>query len=158
MRPDKEETTVAELGGSAEARTSRLGPDDGEAIYAARLRRQRVHGSVNLGHSGVTSEAVGTDICFAPGYTDGPDGIISHWLWCGTKDVDHGPCQMHLSQLEEPGVRGRAYWQTRIRDLPARLERTHLIDEHPRFNLRLAGRPRVISLTTGPGVARAEAT
>lgn len=114
---------------SAHARVPRrLGPDDWEAIHAARLRRLRVHGSVNLYHPGATrGELIETDNGFGLGYGDGPGGALSHYLWCGAKDLGHGPYtvywlayetreqflelmsllkglsdQVHLVQFEEP--------------------------------------------------------
>ncbi len=70
----------------------RLGPQDGEAMHAARLKRLRVHGSVSFDHPGVTKhELIESDNGFGLGYRDDADGALSHYVWCSTKDIAHGP-------------------------------------------------------------------
>lgn len=69
----------------------RLDATYGAAVHRARLRRLRTHGGLNvLPEAVTTSDTLGRN-GFALGYTDGPDGDVSHLVWCRTKDAEHGP-------------------------------------------------------------------
>jgi len=70
----------------------RITEDDWQAAHAARLARKRGHGGVNLISPDVTRcEMHGTENGFGLGYYDGPDGELTHYLWCGTDNVESGP-------------------------------------------------------------------
>ncbi len=167
----------------------RLGLDDAAAIHASRLARRRGHGSVNFPSLAMSLGEMIDHGGFGLGYADGPDGSLTHHLWCEPIKREGGPYrilwlayQTHAQflelmalvrswgdqvlavQLREPpqiqfqdllehpfrsrrATRGgemenwamaTAYWQMRICDLPACLERTHLPWGEVRFNLRLS--------------------
>jgi hypothetical protein len=70
----------------------RITVDDWALVHASRLARARGHGAVNLFPPEVTRmEMVHQDNAFGLGYCDGPDGALSHHLWCTTRDLEHGP-------------------------------------------------------------------
>ncbi len=70
----------------------RLTADDWEAVHAARLNRRRGHGSVCLSEATLTrSEMAWGDKSFGLGYSDGPQGELTHMLWAGTDNVGSGP-------------------------------------------------------------------
>lgn len=168
----------------------RLSVDDWEAIHALRLKRRRQHGAVSLLPAGLTRGRMvswGANH-FGLGYTDEPDGSLSHLVWVSAPNVGHGPYeakyllyqtreqfleligllktlgdQVYSIKIHEPaevqlqdllhrpfrnhditrgsahqtGTSAMCWWQMRICDLPACLERTHLPGEPVRFNLTL---------------------
>ncbi|MFL7792463.1 MAG: GNAT family N-acetyltransferase [Anaerolineae bacterium] len=64
----------------------RLSTDDWAAAHAARLARLRSHGSLNVFPAVVTeAEMAWTNNGFGLGYYDGPDGELTHYLWCQAK-------------------------------------------------------------------------
>jgi hypothetical protein len=70
----------------------RLTVKDGAAMHRARLARKRHHGAVSFVPSGITeSVAMWTENGFGLGYFDGPDGELTHCLWCGTDNMLNGP-------------------------------------------------------------------
>ena len=70
----------------------RLTTGDWAIAHQARLERVRTHGNLNLTPPAVTrSEMLWTDNGFGLGYTDGPDGRLSHYMWCKAKHVERGP-------------------------------------------------------------------
>lgn len=69
----------------------RLTPDHYEKMHAARLRRRRGHGGLNLFHSEITrSDMDDRDDKFGVGYFDS-EGNITHALWVRPKNVESGP-------------------------------------------------------------------
>jgi hypothetical protein len=69
----------------------RITKDDWEAMHRSRLARLRGHGSLNFFPSEVTeADVVWTDGGFGLGYYDGPDGELTHHIWCRAKG-EHGP-------------------------------------------------------------------
>lgn len=70
----------------------RLSAEDWKAAHAARLARRRSHGACNLFPPETTRVAMleGAN-SFGLGYTDGPQGALSHCLWCTPEDPEHGP-------------------------------------------------------------------
>jgi predicted acetyltransferase len=70
----------------------RVTADDWEAAHAARVAGMRPHGSCTLLPAETTRAEMGwTRNGFGLGYADGPGGAISHYIWCGTDNVEEGP-------------------------------------------------------------------
>lgn len=70
----------------------RLSTDDWERIHSLRLQRLRGHGAVNLFSANLTrGEMLLSSKSAGFGYCDGPDGSLSHYVWCGIDDAGHGP-------------------------------------------------------------------
>jgi hypothetical protein len=70
----------------------RLGREDGELMHASRLARRRGHGGVIYPDSGLTdSEVRWSENQFGLGYRDGPNGELTHHLWCSPDNVEFGP-------------------------------------------------------------------
>jgi len=70
----------------------RITADDWEMVHASRLARIPVHGALNFTPLQCThSEMMWARNGFGLGYCDGPDGALSHHLWCHVRDVGHGP-------------------------------------------------------------------
>ncbi len=68
----------------------RITKDDWAAMHGSRLARLRGHGSLNFFPGEVTeADVVWTDGGFGLGYY-GPDGELTHHLWCRAKG-EHGP-------------------------------------------------------------------
>lgn len=74
----------------------RVTAEDYEAAHAARLARRRTHGSCNLTPSDVTWFEMGHADGFGLGYFDGPDGELTHYLWCSGQG-EHGPYNVRWS-------------------------------------------------------------
>jgi len=69
----------------------RLTVEDWEIMHTCRLQRLKTHGSCNLLPAEITrSEMMWTENGFGLGYYDGPDGELSHYVWCKSRD-EHGP-------------------------------------------------------------------
>ncbi len=70
----------------------RLTPDDWEMIHRAMLNRQQGHGAVNLLNASNFRAEMGWtgENAFGLGYTDGPDGPLTHFFWGDAKD-ENGP-------------------------------------------------------------------
>ncbi|MBN1262167.1 MAG: GNAT family N-acetyltransferase [Anaerolineae bacterium] len=83
----------AELTVAFEARVpKRLTVDDWEAVHASRLARLSVHGGLNFLPPEITrSEMMHTKGGFGLGFFDGPEGELTHHLWMGGSDTEHGP-------------------------------------------------------------------
>jgi hypothetical protein len=77
----------------ATARTpKRLSKGDWEAIHRSRLNRLRGHGSCNLTNTAATqAEMHWASNGFGLGYTDGPDGELTHHIWFSAKEMEFGP-------------------------------------------------------------------
>ncbi|MDF1515698.1 MAG: GNAT family N-acetyltransferase, partial [Anaerolineae bacterium] len=69
----------------------RLSADDWKIMHQCRLDRLRTHGNCSLLPPEITkSETLLTQGGFGLGYYDGPDGTLSHYLWCKARE-EHGP-------------------------------------------------------------------
>jgi hypothetical protein len=69
----------------------RLTDKDYTAVHRAMLRRNKVHGSVCLTPPEIMrAEMQWTEDAFGLGYSDGPDGELSHFIWGSTKN-ENGP-------------------------------------------------------------------
>ncbi len=69
----------------------RITADDWTKVHASRLTRLRGHGSCNLTPPELTqTEMQFNDKDFGLGYVD-EAGRITHHLWCGCRDISHGP-------------------------------------------------------------------
>ncbi len=74
----------------------RLTADDWEEVHAARLARLRGHGGLNLHPPALTRESmIQQDNSFGLGFRDGPDGELTHHLWCEARGAEHGPYFVH---------------------------------------------------------------
>jgi len=70
----------------------RITAADWKAAHSARLRRRRSHGGANLSDPEMThAEMLWTTNGFGLGYSDGPRGGLSHYIWCDAKETEHGP-------------------------------------------------------------------
>ncbi|MEA3407276.1 MAG: hypothetical protein U9R48_04260, partial [Chloroflexota bacterium] len=70
----------------------RLAKEDWADVHAARLGRLRRHGEVNLRPAAATrSEMLWQKKGFGLGYRDGPDGALSHYIWCEDRGGENGP-------------------------------------------------------------------
>jgi len=68
-----------------------------DIIHAARLARKRGHGGCNLLPSKLTkADMMWTDNGFGLGYFDGPHGELTHFIWGGAKEVEHGPYRLEF--------------------------------------------------------------
>jgi len=74
----------------------RLKVEDAAKIHAARLARKQGHGACNLPMLMTKGDLLWTDNGFGLGYYDGPQGALTHCLWAGAKDVQHGPYEISL--------------------------------------------------------------
>jgi len=73
----------------------RITSDSWEVAHASRLARLRGHGACNLDAPQQTrAEMLWSSNGFGLGYTDGPNGELTHHLWCDTEDVENGPYQV----------------------------------------------------------------
>lgn len=73
----------------------RLTVDDYEAVHASRLNRLRGHGACNLDPVAAThAEMLWADNGFGLGYTDGPNGELTHHIWFSGKSLEHGPLEV----------------------------------------------------------------
>ncbi len=69
----------------------RLSSEDWQIMHTCRLNRLKTHANCNLLPAEITgSEVLWTDKGFGLGYNDGPEGELSHYLWCKAKD-ENGP-------------------------------------------------------------------
>jgi hypothetical protein len=82
----------ARLRVDAKARVPRrITHDDWALMHASRLARFRRHGALNFTPLEVTEvDVVWTTGGFGLGYCDGPDGELTHHIWCRAKG-EHGP-------------------------------------------------------------------
>jgi hypothetical protein len=82
----------------------RITPDDWAMVHASRLRRYRPHGACNLDPPGLTrAEMLEHKNGFGLGYTDGPDGELTHHLWCSAReDVESGPYRVEWITWQTP--------------------------------------------------------
>jgi hypothetical protein len=87
-----------------EARSpKRLSADDFAAVHASRLSRARGHGSCNLEAPAAThAEMLWADNGFGLGYTDGPNGELTHHLWFSGKSMEHGPLSVWWMAYQTP--------------------------------------------------------
>jgi len=167
----------------------RLSKGDWGDVHAARLCRSRQHGEINLTPAAATrTEMLWQKKGFGLGYRDGPDGALTHYIWCEDRGGENGPYavrwfvyrtpqqfwelmgllkslgdQVHWVEMAEPpgiqlqdlldqpfkqqritrrsahplGSRSAAWWQMRICDLSACLERIQLSQGALTFNLSL---------------------
>ncbi|GAB4412518.1 MAG: hypothetical protein Kow00123_26320 [Anaerolineales bacterium] len=80
----------------------RLGLDDAPAIHACRLARGRGHGSVNLPPLGMSLGEMIEHDGFGLGYADGPDGALTHHLWCVPANREIGPYRILWLAYQTP--------------------------------------------------------
>ncbi|NLV73858.1 MAG: GNAT family N-acetyltransferase [Chloroflexi bacterium] len=80
------------------ARTpQRLGADDVPQMHAARLARLRTHGANTLLPVAATlAEVQDHPENSGLGYCDNPDGSLSHFIWFGASNLEHGPYRIRL--------------------------------------------------------------
>jgi len=93
------------VGGGARPRVPRrITPDDWEMVHANRLRRHRGHGACNLNAADLTrAEMLEHKNGFGLGFTDGPDGDLTHHLWGSVRaDVESGPYRVEWLAWETP--------------------------------------------------------
>jgi hypothetical protein len=70
----------------------RLTINDWPAMHAARLARRRGHGSANINPPELThADLIWSENGFGLGYSDGPNGELTHYLWVSAKELEHGP-------------------------------------------------------------------
>ncbi|MCE5260183.1 MAG: hypothetical protein LLG44_14165 [Chloroflexi bacterium] len=88
----------AKLQLSVKARTpQRFSVADWEKLHAARLTRLRGHGACTLLPALSTKcEMIEHPGNSGLGYTDGPDGSLSHFIWLGASDIEHGPYNVRM--------------------------------------------------------------
>jgi hypothetical protein len=80
----------------------RITKDDWEAMHKSRLARLRGHGSLNFIPGEVTeADVVWTDGGFGLGYYDGPDGGLTHHIWCRAQG-EHGPYSVRWMSYQTP--------------------------------------------------------
>jgi ribosomal protein S18 acetylase RimI-like enzyme len=73
----------------------RLGVDDWEAVHMARLNRKKCHGACSLIAPKVTqAELIWATKGFGLGYFDGPNGELSHHIWCKVKEAENDKYQV----------------------------------------------------------------
>jgi hypothetical protein len=64
----------------------RIAVDDWAAVHASRLARLRGHGSLNVFPAVITEgDMIWVDNGFGLGYYDGPNGELTHLIWCQAK-------------------------------------------------------------------------
>ncbi|MHC4319941.1 MAG: GNAT family N-acetyltransferase [Planctomycetota bacterium] len=82
----------------------RITTDDWEMVHANRLRRFRGHGACNLEPADTTrSEMLVHKNGFGLGYTDGPDGELTHHLWASAREgVEFGPYRVEWLAWQTP--------------------------------------------------------
>ncbi|MHB9034631.1 MAG: GNAT family N-acetyltransferase, partial [Anaerolineae bacterium] len=80
------------------ARTPRrLVVDDFQMLHEARLTRLHGHGACTLTPAISTKcELVEHPGNSGLGYNDGPNGSLSHFIWFGASDVEHGPYSIRM--------------------------------------------------------------
>lgn len=75
----------------------RITSEDWEQAHTARLLRRRVHGCCNLYPPGITrSEMWERPNAFGMGYRDGPNGTLSHFVWCHAENMERGPYRTEM--------------------------------------------------------------
>jgi len=75
----------------------RLTINDWPAMHAARLVRRRGHGAANLNPPEIThADLIWSENGFGLGYSDGPNGELTHYFWVSAKEVEHGPYDTSL--------------------------------------------------------------
>jgi GNAT superfamily N-acetyltransferase len=80
----------------------RIAPDDWGAVHKSRLARLRGHGSLNFTPHEVTEvDVILTDGGFGLGYCDGPDGELTHHVWCRAQG-EHGPYTVRWMSHQTP--------------------------------------------------------
>jgi hypothetical protein len=81
----------------------RITADDWERVHAARHRRMRGHGGVNI-DAGVATEAemIWATNGFGLGYADGPNGELTHFFWVSSKKMEFGPWNVWFMAYQTP--------------------------------------------------------
>ncbi len=70
----------------------RITSDDWAPAHACRLARRRGHGSCNIAPPQITrADMLWATNGFGLGYGVGPDGGLTHMLWCSVKEIEQGP-------------------------------------------------------------------
>lgn len=71
---------------------SRLTKDDWKKVHQSRIQRKRGHGACNLHSPKITeAEMSWSKKSFGLGYFDDQNGELTHHVWIGTKEIEHGP-------------------------------------------------------------------
>jgi hypothetical protein len=74
---------------------SRISTADWAKVHASRQGRRRAHGSLTFDPPGITHSAMlFAKQGFGLGYYDGPDGELTHHMWCVAKG-ERGPYSVH---------------------------------------------------------------
>ena len=80
----------------------RLSLDDTPAIHASRLARRRRHGSLNFPPLALSRGEMIEHGGFGLGYADGPDGALTHHLWCVPANREMGPYRILWLAYQTP--------------------------------------------------------
>ena len=81
----------------------RLTVEDHAMIHASRLARRRLHGAFSFFPADMTrAEMMWTKNGFGLGYCDGPNGELTHHLWCKA-DGGHGPYRVNWMSYQTTG-------------------------------------------------------
>ncbi len=82
----------------------RITTDDWQAVHESRLGRARGHGACNLDSVAMThANLLERKNGFGLGFDDGPDGELTHHLWCTIReDVEQGPYEVMWMAFKTP--------------------------------------------------------
>jgi hypothetical protein len=82
----------------------RIAPKDWERVHASRLARRQSHGNITLWPAEITrAEMMWTKKGFGLGYADGPNGELTHHLWCSDEGGEHGPYGVYWLSYQTKG-------------------------------------------------------
>jgi len=70
----------------------RLTEKDWQVVHASRVARHQGHGAIAFTPAEITkAEMTWGQNAYGLGYFDGPNGELTHHLWCNGSNVEHGP-------------------------------------------------------------------
>jgi len=82
----------------------RITSDDWKTVHASRRARARWHGSLNFDPPEITqTDMLWSKESFGLGYYDGPNGELTHHIWCRVKDMEHGPYTVEWMSFQTSG-------------------------------------------------------